>query len=93
MPLFRRVAKRGFSNATFADSVKVINLDQLNEQFGATQEVSLDDLRSAFSLSRKVKVKILGRGELTSKLTVHAHAFSASAEDAIGKSGGSAIRA
>ena len=76
MPLFRRVAKRGFSNAAFADSVKVINLDQLSEQFSGSRDVSLDDLRSAFSLSRKVKVKILGRGELTSKLTVHAHSFS-----------------
>lgn len=93
MPLFRRIAKRGFSNAAFADTVKVINLDQLSERFSDGQEVSLDDLRSAFSLSRKVKVKILGRGELTSKLTVHAHAFSASAETAISKSGGSAIRA
>lgn len=93
MPLFRRIAKRGFSNAAFADEVQPINLDQLNEQFEDGQEVSLNDIRSTFSLSRKVKVKILGRGKLTKKLTVHAHAFSASAETAIAKSGGSAIRA
>ena len=90
MPLFRRIAKRGFSNAAFADTIKVINLDQLDEQFANVQEVTLDELRSAFSLSRKVKVKILGRGQLTSKLTVQ---FSASAEEAIGKSGGTAVRA
>ncbi len=93
MPLFRRIAKRGFSNAAFADEVQPINLDQLNERFEDGQEVSLDDIKSAFSLSRKVKVKILGRGELTRKLTVHADAFSASAEAAIEKAGGSAVRA
>lgn len=93
MPLFRRIAKRGFSNAAFADEVQPINLDQLNERFEDGQEVSLEDIRAAFSLSRKVKVKILGRGELTRKLTVHADAFSASAEDAIVKAGGTAVRA
>lgn len=92
MPLFRRVAKRGFSNAAFADTIKVINLDQLSERFEDGQSVSIDDLRTAFSLSRKVKVKILGRGELSQKLTVHAHAFSGSAEEAISKAGGSAVR-
>lgn len=93
MPLFRRIAKRGFSNAAFSDTVQPINLDQLNERFEDGQEVSLEDLKAAFSLSRKVKVKILGRGELTRKLTVHADAFSASAEAAIAKAGGSAVRA
>lgn len=93
MPLFRRIAKRGFSNAAFSDTVHPINLDQLNERFEDGQEVSLENIRTAFSLSRKVKVKILGRGELTRKLTVHADAFSASAEAAIEKAGGSAVRA
>jgi large subunit ribosomal protein L15 len=92
MPLFRRIAKRGFSNAAFADTIKVVNLDQLNERFEDGQEVSLDDLRSAFSFSRKVKVKVLGRGDLNRKLTVYAHGFSASAEEAIAKAGGSVVR-
>jgi len=92
MPLFRRVAKRGFSNAAFADEIQVINLDQLNERFEDGQEVDLQALKAAFSLSRKVKVKVLGRGELSKKLTISANAFSASAEEAITKAGGSAVK-
>ena len=92
MPLFRRVAKRGFSNAAFADEIKVINLDQINERFEDGQEVDLEALKAAFSLPRKVKVKVLGRGELTRKLTIQANAFSASAEEAIAQAGGSAVK-
>lgn len=92
MPLFRRVAKRGFSNAAFADEIVAINVDQLQKRFENGQEVTLDDLKKAFSLSRKVQVKILGRGELKSSLTVSANAFSASAEAAITAAGGSAVR-
>lgn len=92
MPLFRRVAKRGFSNAAFADEIVIVNVDQLNERFEDGQDVSLQALKDAFSFSRKVKVKVLGRGELQRKLTIQANAFSASAEAAIEKAGGSAVR-
>lgn len=92
MPLFRRVAKRGFSNAAFASEIVVINVDQLEKRFEDGQEVTLADLKKAFSLSRKVEVKILGRGELTRKLTVSANAFSTSAESAITAAGGSVVR-
>lgn len=92
MPLFRRVAKRGFSNAAFADEIRVINLDQLNERFDDGAEVDLHALKAMFSLSRKVKVKVLGRGELSKKLNISANAFSASAEEAITKAGGSAVK-
>ena len=92
MPLFRRVAKRGFSNAAFSDEIKVINLDQVGERFEDGQEVDLQTLKAAFSVPRKVKVKILARGELSKKLTIQANAFSATAEDAIAKAGGSAVK-
>jgi large subunit ribosomal protein L15 len=92
MPLFRRVAKRGFSNAAFASEIVVINVDQLEKMFADGQEVTLVDIKKAFSLSRKVEVKILGRGELTRKLSVSANAFSASAESAITSAGGSVVR-
>ena len=92
MPLFRRIAKRGFSNAAFSSEIVVINVDQLDKRFEDGQEVTLDDLKRVFSLSRKVEVKILGRGQLTRKLTVNANAFSASAESAITSAGGSAVR-
>ena len=92
MPLFRRIAKRGFSNAAFASEIVVINVDQLEKRFEDGQEVTLADLKKAFSLSRKVEVKILGRGELTRKLKVSANAFSTSAESAITTAGGSVVR-
>ena len=92
MPLFRRVAKRGFSNAAFADVYKAINLDQLQETFDDGADVDLDALKTAFSLSRTTKVKVLGRGELSKKLNLQANAFSASAAEAIEKAGGSAVR-
>ena len=92
MPLFRRVAKRGFSNAAFAQVYKAINLDQLQEAFDDGADVDLETLKSAFSLSRTTKVKVLGRGELSKKLSLQAHAFSASAVEAIEKAGGSAVR-
>ena len=92
MPLFRRVAKRGFSNAAFTDAYKAINLDQLQDRFEDGAEVDIDALKAAFSLSRITKVKVLGRGELTKKLNLQAHAFSASAAQAIENAGGSAVR-
>jgi large subunit ribosomal protein L15 len=92
MPLFRRIAKRGFSNAAFASEIVVINVDQLEKRFEDGQEVTLADLKKAFSLARKVEVKILGRGELTRKLIVSANAFSTSAESAITAAGGSVVR-
>jgi large subunit ribosomal protein L15 len=92
MPLFRRVAKRGFSNVAFASEIAVINVDQLEKRFEDGQEVSLVDLKNAFSFSRKVVVKVLGRGELTRKLTVCANLFSKSAESAIVAAGGSVVR-
>jgi large subunit ribosomal protein L15 len=92
MPLFRRVAKRGFSNAAFASEIVAINVDQLQKRCEDGQELSLAALRSLFSLSRKVGVKILGRGALTRKLTVHANAFSASAVAAISGAGGTVVR-
>lgn len=91
MPLFRRVAKRGFSNAAFSDEIKVINLDQISERFEDGQDVDLQALKAAFSLPRKVKVKVLGRGELSKKLTIQANAFSTSAKEAIAKAGGSTV--
>jgi hypothetical protein len=70
----------------------VINVDQLETRFENGQDVTLAELKKAFSLSRKVEVKILGRGQLTRSLTVSANSFSASAELAITNAGGSVIR-
>jgi large subunit ribosomal protein L15 len=88
MPLHRRMPKRGFHNP-FGVSYSVINVEELNV-FAAGETVTPELLRAhGFVRSATAPVKILGDGELKSKLVIHAHAFSASAKDKIAKAGGS----
>jgi large subunit ribosomal protein L15 len=79
-PLFRRLPKVGFNNKNFTTRYQVVNLSSLDERFDNGAHVTAAALHEA-GLIRDVKepVKILGDGELTKKLTVSAHAFSASA--------------
>jgi large subunit ribosomal protein L15 len=89
MPLQRRVPKFGFNNINRVE-YKGINLDTLQslvDSKGIT-EVSPEVLIENGIVSKNTLVKILGRGEFKTKLTVKAHAFSASAKAAIEKSGG-----
>jgi large subunit ribosomal protein L15 len=88
MPLHRRIPKRGFHNL-FSTEYSVVNLEELNV-FPAGETVTPELLR-AHGFVRKATgpVKVLGDGELKNKLTVHAHAFSASAKEKITKAGGS----
>jgi large subunit ribosomal protein L15 len=88
MPLIRRIPKRGFNNARFATRYIPVNLDALNKfDDGAT--VDEKTLRErGFASGTGKKIKILGTGELTRKLTISAHAFSASAKSKIEKLGG-----
>ena len=87
MPLHRRIPKRGFNNP-FASSFAVINLEELNV-FPAGETVTPDLLRAHGFVRTRQQVKVLGDGELKTKLAVHAHAFSASAKEKIAKAGGS----
>ena len=86
MPLHRRIPKRGFHNP-FGSSFAVINLEELNA-FPAGETVTPDLLRAHGFVRTQEPVKILGDGELKTKLTIHAHAFSASAKEKITKAGG-----
>jgi large subunit ribosomal protein L15 len=86
MPLHRRIPKRGFHNP-FGSTYAVINIEELNA-FPAGETVTPDLLRAHGFVRTTEQVKILGDGELKAKLTVHAHAFSASAKDKITKAGG-----
>src|SRR6202790_946391 len=88
MPLHRRMPKRGFHNP-FGVSYSVVNLEELNV-FPEGETVTPDLLR-AHGFVRRVTdpIKVLGDGELKTKLAIHAHAFSASAKDKITKAGGS----
>jgi large subunit ribosomal protein L15 len=89
MPLQRVVPKSGFKNINRVEykSINIGVLQQLAEK-GNFDVIDLQTLVHAGFVSRKDKVKILGKGILTAKLTVKAHAFSKSAKEAIEKSEG-----
>jgi large subunit ribosomal protein L15 len=88
MPLIRRIPKRGFNNARHTIRYVAVNLDSLNRFPNGTQ-VGVEALREAGLANGPVKrIKILGDGELTRKLTVTAHAFSAKARSKIEAQGG-----
>jgi len=89
MPLFRRVAKRGFNNAAFADTVVIVNVGQLEKAFEDGAEITVETLvAKGIVPSRHDALKVLGDGELNKKLTVIAHRFSRSAEEKIVAAGG-----
>jgi large subunit ribosomal protein L15 len=88
MPLIRRIPKRGFNNARHTTRYLPVNLELLN-RFDDGARVDEAALRGAgLSNGRAAGIKILGEGELTRKLTVSAHAFSASAKAKIEAKGG-----
>ena len=89
MPIQRRVPKRGFTNIHRVE-YKVFNLgqvDQLLEKYGI-KEFSFDNLYSNKLVSQNDKVKILGNGEIKSKLTFKVNAVSQKAKEAIEAAGG-----
>lgn len=87
LPLMKRLPKlKGFNNPFRVEYVAV-NLDDLERVGGAT--VDPGSLRTAGVMKKKGLVKILGDGSVSKKLTVKAHAFSKSAEQAIKAAGGS----
>lgn len=89
MPLQRRVPKRGFVNI-FATKYAIINVSDL-EQFEDGAVVDAQALLEAGLIKKTLDgVKVLGKGELTKKLTVNCAAFSASAKEKIEKAGGKA---
>lgn len=89
MPIYRRVPKRGFSNAIFKKEYTLLSLDLLNN-FEDGEVVSIETLFDKFLVKsiKKDGIKILGNGELTKKLTVKAHKVSKSAKAAIEAKGG-----
>jgi large subunit ribosomal protein L15 len=92
MPLHRRLPKRGFTNI-FRTEYSVVNLSRIAElQAEGHSELTLESFASKGLLKkRNGLVKVLGDGELTAAVTVHAHKFSKSAQEKIEKAGGKAI--
>jgi large subunit ribosomal protein L15 len=73
----------------FRTRTQPVNLSDLDERFKANDEVTPDSLREKGLAKRRHPVKILARGEISKKLTVKAHAFSAQAKEKIEAAGGS----
>jgi large subunit ribosomal protein L15 len=93
MPLQRRIPKFGFKNNNKV-IFKSVNLDALEELAGniKASDISIQVLIDNGIVGKKDKVKVLGRGELKSKLNVSAHAFSETATKAIEGKGGTATK-
>lgn len=91
MPTFRRIPKRGFSNARFETRYAIVNVGDLDERFDDGVHVTRQVLREA-GLIRNTRdpIKILGDGALTKRLVVDAAKFSKSAEEKIKSAGGEA---
>jgi len=97
MPLYRRLAKRGFSNYPFKKSFQVVNLNEIDKRFNdgeTVDELSLHDKglikgrKKGGTFTATVPVKILGNGDLTKKLVFKIGAVSGSAKEKIVKAGG-----
>jgi large subunit ribosomal protein L15 len=93
MPLHRRLPKRGFTNI-FRVEYQVLGLDRIAELV-AEQNVTEFTLEKIVDLGLLRKknglIKVLNNGEITTAVTVHAHKFSKTAQEAIEKAGGKAI--
>ena len=89
-PIQRRLPKRGF-RVPFPVTVVGVNLGDL-QQFAAGTDVTEEVLRDARLVQgRRLQIKVLGDGEFTKKLTVHANSFSKSALEKIEAAGGKAV--
>jgi large subunit ribosomal protein L15 len=89
MPLIRRIPKRGFNNARHSVRYVGVNIESLN-RFDNGARVDVQAIRNAGLANGPIdRIKILGDGDLTQKLTVSAHAFSAAAKAKIEAKGGS----
>ncbi len=95
MPLYRRLPKRGFTNARFKKTVCIVNIDSLNRLTGSYEEVTKEILIKEKLIKpgkdQTFTVKILGVGTLSKPLTVTADTFSATARKIIEEAGGKAL--
>ena len=87
LPLYRRIPKRGFSNAPFKTEYAVINLSDLNK-FEDNTVITPELLKEMALVKNQIDgIKVLGEGKLEKKLTVQANKFSKSAIEKINESG------
>jgi large subunit ribosomal protein L15 len=90
-PLFRRSPKRGFSHRTWDIPAVVINVGDIAAASDAGDEVTMDSLKAKGVIKGSADhLRVLGNGDVSKKLTIRAHHFSASAKEKIEKAGGKA---
>lgn len=93
MPLYRRIAKRGFSNYPFRKDYEVLNLSDIEIRYVNGETVNRESLVSKGLLKKgNGLVKVLGDGDLTKKLTVDVDKVSSSAKEKIEKAGGTVVQ-
>ena len=88
MPLYRRLAHRGFSNYPFKQEWQIINLSEIEKRYEAEEVVDFASLHKKRLVKGAEPVKILGNGVLTKKLSFKVDGVSASAKEKIEKAGG-----
>ncbi|HOE07494.1 MAG TPA: 50S ribosomal protein L15 [Treponemataceae bacterium] len=89
MPLYRRIAHRGFSNYPFKEEYAVFNLTEIEAKYESGETVDKESLIKKGILKKaRSLVKILGDGNVTKKLTINVDKISASAKEKIEKAGG-----
>jgi len=93
MPLYRRLPKRGFNSLYKKEKNVAINLGNISKlidakKIDASKSIDLRKFLLSSKTPKKVKVKVLGTGELTSKVSILADQFSKSAQEKIEKAGG-----
>ena len=89
MPLFRRIAQRGFSNYPFKKEFDIVNLCDIEAKYADGETVNKETLvAKGLVKNSAVLVKVLGNGDLTKKVTVAVDKVSASAKEKIEKIGG-----
>jgi len=88
MPLYRRLAQRGFSNYPFKQEWQIVNLGEIEKRFESGDTVDLASLYKKGLVKGSQPVKILANGDLTKKLSFKVDGVSASAKEKIEKAGG-----
>ena len=91
MPLYRRIAIRGFSNYPFKKEYAIFNLSDLDAKYSDGETVSAETLEAKGLLKRNLPVKILGNGEVSKKLTISVDKISGSAKEKVEKAGGKIV--
>ena len=90
MPLYRRLPKKGFTNARFKLDISVVNVGDLEKAFESGAKVDLTSLKAVGLLPKRARfVKVLGFGELSKSLVVECHGISAGAKEKVEAAKGS----